>query len=256
MRIPIARPRPSRNHVAMIFIAGGYAPAMLTPVTKRSSSAGPRLDAQSASAPFAAAPRTTDQVMSMRGDQTSGRLPSALASVPTMKPAWTAIVSAALPPSPRAHSRRSAGKTAEALNQRPSAPSSASERTMSCRQARGAPDRARRVGELDGDADLADAPVLRVLDVHDHPPVVELRVPHHLLDLVHLAHAHVGLREEGEPLVAVARPDDRLDLAPRRLLLGVGGAHELVGLAREPRELRAADRLAEVLPEPRLGAAA
>src|SRR5438034_8079549 len=136
MRIPIARPRPSRNHVAMIFIAGGYAPAMLTPVTKRSSSAGPRLDAQSASAPFAAAPRTTDQVMSVRGDQTSGRLPSALASVPMMKPAWTAIVSAALPPSPRAHSRRSAGKTAEALNQRPSAPSSASERTVSCRQAR------------------------------------------------------------------------------------------------------------------------
>src|SRR2546422_3889484 len=74
--------------------------------------------------------------MSVRGDQTSGRLPSALASVPTMKPAWTAIVSAALPLSSSAHSRSSAGRTAEALNQRARAPSSASERTVSCRQAR------------------------------------------------------------------------------------------------------------------------
>src|SRR3989454_8837163 len=80
-------------------------------------------------------------------------------------------------------------------------------------------------------------------------------VPHHLLDVVHLADAHVGLREEGEPLVAVARLDDRLDLAPCGLLLGVGGAHELVGLAREPRERRPADRRAKVLPEPGLGAA-
>src|SRR6266480_7748403 len=136
IRIPIARPRPSRNHVAMIFIAGGYAPAMLTPVTKRSASAGARLDTQSASAPLARTPRAMDQAMSARGDQTSGRLPSALASVPTMNPAWTAIVRAALPPSPSDHSRWSAGRTAAALNQRARAPSSAAERTMSCRQAR------------------------------------------------------------------------------------------------------------------------
>src|SRR3989475_98443 len=288
IRIPIARPRPSRNHVAMIFIAGGYAPAMLTPVTKRRTRAGARLDTQRASAPFAAAPRRTDQVMSVRGDQTSGRLPSALASVPTMKPAWTAIVSAALPLSSSAHSRSSAGRTAEALNQRARAPSSASERTVSCRQARvtpgallddarvpeppdvrrgepevlqhvlgvlggqgrGAPNRPGRVGKLDRDADLADAPVLGVLDVHDHPPVVDLRVPHHLLDVVHLADAHVGLREEGEPLVAVARLDDRLDLAPRARLLGVAGAHELVGFARG-RRARGRCRARRACPRPR-----
>src|SRR2546430_13851718 len=98
MRIPIARPRPSRNHVAMIFIAGGYAAAMLTPVTKRRSSAGPRLDAQSASAPFGAPPRATDQGLGGRGDQTSGRLPGGLASVPVVKAAWAGTGGAARPP--------------------------------------------------------------------------------------------------------------------------------------------------------------
>src|SRR2546428_2349930 len=125
---------------------------MLTPVTKRRTSAGARLDTQRASAPFAAAPRRTDQVMSVRGDQTSGRLPSALASVPTMKPAWTAIVSAALALSSSAHSRSSAGRTAEALNQRARAPSSASERTVSCRQARVTP------GALLDDARVPEPP--------------------------------------------------------------------------------------------------
>src|SRR2546425_2127499 len=44
---------------------------------------------------------------------TSGRLPSALASVPTMKPAWTAIVSAALPLSSSAHSRSRSRRSEE-----------------------------------------------------------------------------------------------------------------------------------------------
>ncbi len=71
----------------MIFIAGGYAPAMQAPVTKRSASAGPTSSIQSASAPLATAPSAALPAMSSRGDQTSGRLPRALARVPTMKPA-------------------------------------------------------------------------------------------------------------------------------------------------------------------------
>ena len=41
IRMPMARPRPDRNHVAAIFIAGGYTPARNTPVAKRDASAGP-----------------------------------------------------------------------------------------------------------------------------------------------------------------------------------------------------------------------
>src|SRR5439155_1162114 len=37
--VPIANPRRVRNHVAAIFIAGGYTPARKNPVANRSSSA-------------------------------------------------------------------------------------------------------------------------------------------------------------------------------------------------------------------------
>src|SRR2546425_10247648 len=74
-------------------------------------------------------------VMTRREENTSGRLTSALASVPTMKPAWTAIMRPALPPGPSAHSCVSAGNTADALNQSERAKSSASERSASWRQA-------------------------------------------------------------------------------------------------------------------------
>ena len=115
----------------MIFIAGGYAPARHMPVANRSASAGPRLSTQMASAALVAAPATMPTVMTRRAETTSGRLARALRSVPTMNPACTAIVRPAAPPSPRPHSRRSAGRTAEALNQSESASSSASERSAS-----------------------------------------------------------------------------------------------------------------------------
>src|SRR5206468_8712390 len=70
-----------------------------------------------------------------------------------------------------------------------------------------------------------------------------------------LAHADVRFYQPVVPLVAIPAADDPLDLAPGRFLLGVGRPHELVGLAREPREVRALDGPAEVLPQPRLGAA-
>src|SRR5688572_4529031 len=320
-RIPMARPRPSRNQVAMIFMAGGYAPAMATPVTKRSTSAAGRLSTQRATTPLESAPRTALPAMSSRGDHTSGRLPSALTRVPPMNPSWTAMVSPALPPSPSCHSLRNAGSTAEAENQSDSASNSASDSTASCRQrastivaaglarldawaarsrcarlrtllfaalarllddfagAQGgdvggaeaevledhvgvlAAERcrrahaARRVGELDGHAELAYAALGRMLDVDDHLPMVDLRVVDHLLDVIDLAHADVRLHEPLVPVVAIARLDDLLDLVAGGGLLAVGCPHELVRLAREPLEIRPADGLAEVRPQPRLGAA-
>src|SRR5882672_6406497 len=182
--------------------------------------------------------------ISARADMTSGRLASALASVPTMKPAWTAMVRPARPPSPRPHSRCSAGSTAEALNQSERASSSASERRTSWRQAAGtplllddalslelgdlggrhpqilqhpfgvlrrqrrrAPDRPGRIGELDRDPDLPDAAVRGVLDVHDHLAVVDLWVRDHLGHVVDLADADVGLHERLVPVVAIAGAD-------------------------------------------------
>src|SRR2546428_2207203 len=231
-------------------------------------------------------------VMTRRAEKTSGRLASALASVPTMKPAWTAIVRPALPPSPRAHSCLRAGKTAEALNQSERASSSARERSVSWRQARvtpsllddslpselrdlggrhpqifqhvlgvlgghrrRAPDRPGRVGELDRDTDLPHPPVGGMLGVHDHLAVLDLWVVDHLVDVIDLPDADVGLHERLVPRITVARLDERLDLAPRGLLLGVGRAHELVRAPGEALEIGPADRVTDILPEARLGTA-
>src|SRR5437667_181882 len=111
----------------------------------------------------------------------------------------------------------------------------------------------RCVRQLDGHAELTDLPELRMLDVHDHLAVVHLRIADHLLRVVDLAHADVGLDEELVPLVAGARLDDRLDLAAGAVLFRVGRADELIGLARELEEIGPVDGLAEVLPQPRLG---
>src|SRR5262245_21320177 len=291
-RMPSASPRPSRNHVDMIFIAGGYAPARHTPVANRRISAGRRLETPRASAALVTAPSTMPTVITVRAAKTSGRLVRALRSVPTMNPACTAIVRPAAPPAVRPHSRVSAGRTADALNQSESASSSASESSVSWRQARvtrsllddslaseggdvggghpevlqhvvgvlvrhrrRAPDRPGRLRQLDRHTDLPHAALGRVLDVDDHAAVVDLRVGDHLGDVVDLAHADVGLHEELVSLVAVARLDQRLDLAPRGLFLGIGRAHELIGRPREALEVGPPDRVAEVLPEPRLGAA-
>src|SRR5712692_3398396 len=111
---------------------------MQRPVAKRSTRAGARLSTHKASAALSAAPATALQSMMMRGETMSGRLPKAEPSVPRMKPAWTAVVSPARPPSPSAHSRESAGSTAEALNQSERAPSSAAERRARAGQRPGA----------------------------------------------------------------------------------------------------------------------
>src|SRR6266852_5635231 len=111
---------------------------MHRPVAKRRTSAGTRLSTPRASAALRAAPTSALQPMRARGETMSGRLASAEPSVPRMKPACTAMVSPARPPSPSAHSRESAGSTAEALNQSERAPSSAAERRARARQRPGA----------------------------------------------------------------------------------------------------------------------
>src|SRR5919204_608573 len=123
---------------------------MAAPVTTRSTSAGASESTHSASAAFAAAPSSAPPAMIERGDQTSGRLPSALTSVPAMKPSCTAMTRPALPAAPRPHACCSAGSTAEALNQRLSARSSASE--------------ALEVGPADGAAEVGPQPRLGAAD--------------------------------------------------------------------------------------------
>ena len=106
-----------------------------------------------------------------------------------------------------------------------------------------------------GTPNCRDLAVHGVLELHHHVARLHLGIAHHLLGLVDLAHAHVGLDEVVPPLVPRAGAEDGLDLLPGLDLLRVGGAHELVGLAREAGEVGAVDRLAEVLPQPGLGAA-
>src|SRR3989442_5584501 len=87
-----------------------------------------------------------------------------------------------------------------------------------------------------------------MLDVHDHLAVVHLGIADHLLRVVDLAHADVGLDEELVPLVAGARLDDRLDLAAGALLFRPGRAGELLRLARRLDARRAGDWPAQGLP--------
>src|SRR5688572_28203075 len=82
---------------------------------------------------------------------------------------------------------------------------------------RGAANGAGRVGQLDRDAELLDAPLRGMLDVHDHLSVVDLRILHHFVHVVHLAHAHVRLHEQLVPLITILRPDDAFDLSARGL---------------------------------------
>ncbi len=94
-----------------------------------------------------------------------------------------------------------------------------------------------------------------MLGLHDHLPGLNLGIVEDLLDVVHLPHADVVLDEEVVPLVAGPRPDDRLDLLPRLDFFRVRGTDELVGKAAVLDEVGPPDGLAEVLPEPGLGAA-
>src|SRR4051812_2542300 len=63
---PSAKPRPSRNQVAISFIPGGYTPARNAPVRNRSTIAGATLCTDDASTAFATAPRRPQIVMRWR----------------------------------------------------------------------------------------------------------------------------------------------------------------------------------------------
>src|SRR6266545_5212137 len=164
---------------------------MHRPVAKRSKRAGVRLSTQSASAPLSTAPASALQSMSRRGETISGRLASAEPSVPTMKPACTATVSPARPPSPSCHSRERAGRTAEALNQSDSAPSSAADRTASARQR----PRAGTRGLLDGVAAPGEAGVEAALGVVEGL-VVEIGAAQRGADAAARDGAHRGARAD------------------------------------------------------------
>src|SRR3989442_12907343 len=90
-----------------------------------------------------------------------------------------------------------------------------------------------------------------MLDVHDHLAVVHLGIADHLLRVVDLAHADVGLDEELVPLVAGARLDDRLDLAAGAAPFPVCRAEEPTGPARATVGSGAGHGAAEGLPTPR-----
>src|SRR5206468_3737755 len=113
--VPIAHPRPSRNHPAAIFMPGGYTPARAAPVaTRRAKPAtGPR---ENDTPRVAAAAARLAPAASHRADQRSLSVNIALTSAPATKPSCTDIVSHEAPPGPNRHALESAGPTADALN--------------------------------------------------------------------------------------------------------------------------------------------
>src|SRR5712692_10503645 len=60
---PRAKPRPSRNQVAISFIPGGYTPARNAPVRNRRTIAGPTVCTRHARIALTAAPRRAQTVM-------------------------------------------------------------------------------------------------------------------------------------------------------------------------------------------------
>src|SRR5918994_2877790 len=114
-RIPSAEPRPRTNQVAISLSAGGYTPARKNPVMKRSGIAAPA-PSTAAITMFAAAAPTDPARMTWRGGKTSARLNALDTSAPRTNPSCTAIVSHDAAASPRPHSSRSWGITAEAEN--------------------------------------------------------------------------------------------------------------------------------------------
>src|ERR1043165_2139361 len=133
-RTPKAVPRPRRNHVAIIFMPGGYTPARHTPTRKRNATPKPKLCAKNAKTALTTAPAIEQTVKRWRELMTSGRLRSAERSVPATKPSCTARVSQLVADSDRRHSARSAGATAEAENHRDMPSSSAVPSSASARQ--------------------------------------------------------------------------------------------------------------------------
>src|SRR5690606_218846 len=124
---PMARPRSARNHVAAIFIAGGYTPARSTPVRKRKRSPAPGVGAQTTAALTTAAASDV-ATNNRRAGLMSARFSSALPAAPVTNPSCTAMVSHAAPAGPRPQASTNCEATAVALNQRviPSSSASAS----------------------------------------------------------------------------------------------------------------------------------
>src|SRR5207244_2752802 len=144
---------------------------MARPVTNRSASAGPRPSTARASVVLATTPATMLPSMSRGGERT---------------------------PAP-GHGGRSLD---DALGAEPgdllAAQAERREHLLGVLAADGrrGPHGPRCVRQLDGHAELTDLPELRMLDVHDHLAVVHLGIADHLLRVVDLAHADVGLDEE------------------------------------------------------------
>lgn len=100
----------------MIFMATGYTPASIAPVTKRSTSAGARPSATSGIRAVAAAASSADAPNSQCVGMRSARLRTADTNAPVTKPACTDMVSQARPLPSRLHAAASAGTTADAEN--------------------------------------------------------------------------------------------------------------------------------------------
>ena len=91
---PMARPRPERNQVATIFMAGGYTPASMAPVRNRSTTAHPYRGATTTRA-FTAAAEAAATAKYSRDGHTSARFRTAATPVPATNPMLTTVVSQA-----------------------------------------------------------------------------------------------------------------------------------------------------------------
>ncbi len=139
--VPMARPRPSRNQVAAIFIAGGYTPARNTPVRNRRIRPAPNPGAAS-SKPLASAAARAEAANRVLARTMSARLRSADSAVPTTKPSCTPLVSHTSCVEDRPHTSRRCGDTALAVNQRDMPASSAADSSARILQRpAGSPDR-------------------------------------------------------------------------------------------------------------------
>jgi hypothetical protein len=109
-------PRPERNQLAIIFIAGGYTPPSSIPVKKRIKIAEAAPCANNASDALQIAAAIAQIARKYRELIMSDRFSTALNNVPVTKPNCTERVSHAAVDSLRFHSFDRTGTTADALN--------------------------------------------------------------------------------------------------------------------------------------------
>ena len=134
-RLPTANPRSRTNQLAASFIAGGYVPAIASPVTKRQASTSGSVSIQTSRPAFATAPISAAKANSRRAPSASASVKSVLAAVPTTNPSVTAIESHAFAAGDIQRTD-SIGTIAVAENQSESAPSSARQIQTSIRHRR------------------------------------------------------------------------------------------------------------------------